>query len=84
MFSKISSSLDNLEKRIIFKKSLFYVLISSVLILIIFYFFSREILIILFGETYANGDLLLKWMGVGLTLISILQLKINYILAQRE
>jgi|SRR3989344_7557852 len=82
MFSKISS-LENLkEKKKIFRKSFGYVLFSSLFISLIFFFFSELILLVLFGQEYLNGAVILKWLGFGVGVIAILHLIINYLLSR--
>src|SRR3989344_1285742 len=82
MFSKISSLESLKEKKEVFKKSLGYVVLSSLSISLIFFFFSEPILLILFGQEYLNGAVILKWMGIISILISILQVNIRYKLAK--
>src|SRR3989344_9240906 len=83
MFAKVSSSSNSLEKKKLFKNSLIYVILGSLIVSLIFFFFSKEILVILFGSAYSNGAIILKWMGFGISLIAVLQLKMNYILASK-
>jgi len=84
MFSKVSSSVDIKKKKKIFGKSLFYVVLGSLLASVFLFFFSKEILVIFFGGNYANGAIILKWMGFVVSLVAVLQLSINYILARRK
>jgi len=82
MFSKVSSLESLKEKKEVFKKSLGYVVLSSLSISLIFFFFSEPILLILFGQEYLNGALILKWLGFGVSFIAIFQSYINYKLAK--
>ena len=84
MFSKVSSLESLKEKKEVFKKSLGYVVLSSLLISLIFFFFSEPILLILFGQEYLNGAVILKWLGFGIGLVSLVQVMIYYILGQKN
>lgn len=84
MFSKVSSSEDNKEKKKIFRKSLGYVVLSSLLIPLIFFFFSGPILSILFGAEYLNGAVILKWLGFGIGVVSLVQVIVYYELGRRN
>jgi len=84
MFAKVSSSSNSLEKKKLFKNSLIYVILGSLIVSLIFFFFSKEILVILFGSAYSNGAIILKWMGFGISLIAVLQLKVYYKLGMKN
>jgi len=82
MFSKVSSLESSLEKKKIFRKSLGLVLISSLFISLVFFFFSEFILLVLFGTSYLEGAVILKWLGFGIGIVAILNLNIFYRLSK--
>jgi len=84
MFSKVSSLESLKEKKEVFKKSLGYVVLSSLSISLIFFFFSEPILLILFGQEYLKGAVILKWLGFGIGVVSFVQVMVYYWLERRK
>lgn len=81
MFGKISldhDKNDEREKKMVFKKSLFYLVLVSLTLSTLFLLFSQEILVTLFGDSYSPGAALLKWMGFAVSSIAVLHLGVSY------
>ena len=84
MFPEIAASKDgNIQKKIFWQSSLL-VLISCSGIAVIFFIFPQIILQLLYGIEFLGAMPLLKWMGVVMILIGLIQLWANYWLATKE
>ncbi len=70
-------------KNLIFKKALLMTLLSSILMAIIFLIVPDVLISILYGQSFAGAIPILKWMGIAMIFISLLQLWLNYWLADR-
>ena len=84
MFSEIAGTekKNKKSKNLIFKKALLLTLLSSILIAIIFLIIPDLFVYLLYGNTFAGAIPILKFMGIAMIFVSLLQLWMNYWLAE--
>jgi len=83
MFPEVAGEEKAKEKKLVFKKALILTLLVSVGIALIFLIIPNVFITLLYGKNYAGAVPILRWMGVAMIGVSVLQLSLNYWLAKR-
>jgi len=83
MFAEVAGHKNKRDQKKIFKKAFLLTLIGTVGIAIIFWVWGGLIIRTLYGAEFMGAIQILKWMGLAVIGISLLQLWLNYILAKR-
>ncbi len=85
MFSEVAGieKDDKRTKKLIFKKAFLMTLLSSILMAIIFLLIPNILITILYGKDFLGAVLILKYMGIAMIFVSLIQLYVNYWLAER-
>jgi len=83
MFSEVSGieKDDKKTKKLIFKKAFLMTLLSSILMAIIFLLIPDVLISLLYGGDFLGAVLILKYMGIAMIFVSLIQLWVNYWLA---
>lgn len=84
MFSEVSRKSEKSQQRNALKKAIGITLTSSILVALTFTFFGGLIISLLYGNTYIPAYPLLKWFGIAMIPIGILQILINYYLGVKD
>jgi len=83
MFPEVAEKEKNEDKKKVFKKALFLTLLASIGIAIIYLLIPQIFISLLYGKEFLGAVPILKWMGLAMIGIAILQLSLNYWLASR-
>lgn len=84
MFPEVAEKTNKKEQKQIFKKALFLTLLASIGIALIFWLIPNIFISLLYGKEFLGAVPILRWMGVAMIGISLLQLRMNYWLAKKN
>ncbi len=82
MFPEISKEKDNIIKRKFFLKAALLVFLMTSGIALFFFFFPQLMIHLLYGKAYLGAVGILKWMGIAMIFLGLLQLRADYFLAK--
>jgi len=82
MFPEIAGEQDHQSKKKIFNRAALLVLFTSLGAAIVFFAIPGLLLRILYGPSFEGAVPVLEWMGFGMIFIGLLQLRVDYFLAQ--
>jgi len=82
MFPEIAGEQDQQNKKKIFNRAALLVLFTSLGAAIVFFTIPGFLLQMLYGSSFEGAVPLLEWMGFGMIFIGLLQLRVDYFLAQ--
>lgn len=84
MFPEVAEKTNKKEQKQVFKKALFLTLLASIGIALIFWLIPNIFISVLYGNAFLGAVPVLRWMGVAMIGISLLQLRMNYWLAKKN
>jgi O-antigen/teichoic acid export membrane protein len=84
MFPEIAGEKDVQNKRKIFNKAALLVLFASSGMALVFFIDPELLLRTLYGQSFLGAAPILEWMGFGMIVIGLLQLRVDYFLAELE
>lgn len=84
MFPEIAGEKDAQNKRKIFNRAALLVLYASSGMALVFFIVPELLLRTLYGHSFEGAASILEWMGFGMIVIGLLQLRVDYFLAELE
>jgi O-antigen/teichoic acid export membrane protein len=84
MFPEISGKTNHQDKKRVFKKAFLLTTLASLIIAMIFWFIPDLFILLLYGPNFLGAISLIRWMGLAMVGLSMLQVSLNYLLARRN